>query len=208
MPLVSCPACGRPVSVHAAACPNCGHPQSLPAAPARPDRTLLVVFGAALVVVALLGGLGWFVFRQLSANAEARRHRPPEELVDYQEVVDSPAAPVAVAPPAGADGTRELSEVDEQPQLLNRDAIATQLSRNYPPLLRDAGVVGSANVRLRVMRDGSVDPESITVENATHPMFGEAASRVVERMRFRPAKIHGEPVPVWVTLPVTFQLQR
>lgn len=207
MPLVNCPACGRPVSVHAAACPSCGHPQSIPTPPARPDRTLLVVLGAALVVVALIGGLGWFVLRALSANAEARRHRPPEELVDYQEVVDSPAAPsVPVAPPA--DGTLELSEVEEQPQLLNRDAVAAQLSRNYPPLLRDAGVEGNATVRLRVRRDGGVDPESIQIENATHPMFGEAASRVVERMRFSPAKIHGEPVPVWVTLPVGFQLQR
>jgi TonB family protein len=206
MPLVNCPACGRPVSVHAAACPSCGHPQSIPAPPARPDRTLLVVLGAALVVVALVGGIGWFVLRALSANAEARRHRPPEELVDYEEVVDSPAAPpVAVAPPA--DGTLELSEVDEQPQLLNRDSISSRLSRNYPPLLRDAGVEGNATVRLRVQRDGSVDQESIQVENATHPMFGEAASRVVERMRFSPAKVHGEPVPVWVTLPVGFQLQ-
>jgi len=129
MPLVNCPACGRPVSVHAAACPSCGHPQSIPAAPARPDRTLLVVLGAALVAVALIGGVGWFVLRQLGANAEARRHRPPEELVDYQEVADSPAAPpAALAPPADADGTRELAEVDEQPRLLNRDAIATQLS--------------------------------------------------------------------------------
>src|SRR3954468_22464834 len=133
MPLVNCPACGRPVSVHAAACPNCGHPQSVPAPPARPDRTLLIVLGAALVVVALVGGIGWFVLRALSANAEARRHPPPEglgdyqgggesptpeprppppreERVNYQEVVDPPAAPpVAVAPPADADGTRELS---------------------------------------------------------------------------------------------------
>jgi hypothetical protein len=30
---------------------------------------------------------------------------------------------------------------------------------------------------------------------------------VVERMRFRPAKVGGKAVKVWVTLPVTFQLQ-
>jgi len=178
---------------------------------ASPNRTLLVVLGAVLVCVALVAALGWFAYRQLGARAEARRHRPPEELVDYPEVPPAPAA--APLPPGGSgaaepgDETLELSAVEEQPQLLNRDAIASQLSRNYPPLLRDAGIEGSANVRLRVRRDGSVDPESITVENATHPMFGESASRIVERMRFRPAKVQGRPVAVWVTLPVTFQLQ-
>jgi protein TonB len=109
------------------------------------------------------------------------------------------------APPD--EGTYELSAVEEQPELSNRSEVARQLSRNYPPLLRDAGVVGTVTIRMRVMENGSVDPESISIENSTHDAFGDAAKRVVERMRFRPAKVGGKAVKVWVTLPVTFQLQ-
>jgi protein TonB len=109
------------------------------------------------------------------------------------------------APPD--EGTYELSAVEEQPELSNRSEVARQMSRNYPPLLRDAGVTGTVTIRMRVNEDGHVDAESISVENSTHEAFGDAAKRVVERMRFRPAKVGGRPVKVWVTLPVTFQLE-
>ncbi|MFL5385478.1 MAG: energy transducer TonB [Longimicrobiaceae bacterium] len=105
------------------------------------------------------------------------------------------------------EGTYELSAVEEQPALSNGSEIQRQLSRQYPPLLRDAGVAGTVTLRMRVMENGTVDPESISVENSTHDAFGDAAKRVVERMRFRPAKVGGKAVKVWVTLPVTFQLQ-
>lgn len=105
------------------------------------------------------------------------------------------------------EGTYELSAVEEQPELTNRGEVARQMSRNYPPLLRDAGVTGTVTIRMRVNEDGRVDAESISVENSTHEAFGDAAKRVVERMRFRPAKVGGRAVKVWVTLPVTFQLE-
>jgi protein TonB len=109
------------------------------------------------------------------------------------------------APPD--EGTYELSAVEEQPALSNSSEVQRQLARNYPPLLRDAGVVGTVTLRMRVLEDGHVDPESISVESSTHDAFADAAKRVVEKMRFRPAKVGGHPVKVWVTLPVTFQLQ-
>ncbi|HYJ80451.1 MAG TPA: TonB family protein [Longimicrobiaceae bacterium] len=105
------------------------------------------------------------------------------------------------------EGTYEMSAVEELPELSNRSDVARQISRNYPPLLRDAGVTGQVTIRMRVLEDGRVDPGSISVENASHDQFGDAARRVVERMRFRPAKVGGRAVKVWVTLPVTFQLQ-
>ncbi|HEX8903847.1 MAG TPA: TonB family protein [Longimicrobiaceae bacterium] len=105
------------------------------------------------------------------------------------------------------EGTYELSAVEEQPDLSNRAEVIRQISRNYPPLLRDAGVTGEVVLRMRVLADGHVDPESISIESSTHDAFADAAKRVVERMRFRPAKVGGKAVKVWVTLPVTFQLQ-
>jgi TonB family protein len=100
----------------------------------------------------------------------------------------------------------DLSEVERQPELDNRPIVAAALGREYPRALRDAGQTGTVTLRFRVLPDGTVDRASVTVENATHPDFAEAARRVVYVMHFRPARIRKGPVPVWVTLPVTFQL--
>lgn len=104
------------------------------------------------------------------------------------------------------EGTYELAAVEERPELTNRRALVSAIERNYPPLLRDAGVSGTVTVRFRVNEDGTVDSGSITVENSTHDAFGDAAKRAVERARFRPAKVGGRAVKVWVVLPVNFQL--
>jgi TonB family protein len=156
-----------------------------------------------------------------------QRLNPPRddspELVDYSDTISRDpsrygAPPLAVdstprevpsnvPPDVPPDGTYELSAVEVQPELLNRSEIARQMARNYPPLLRDAGVTGTATIRLRIREDGTVDDESVTVESTTHEQFGEAARRVAERMRFKPARVRGKPVRVWVTLPVTFQLE-
>jgi len=109
------------------------------------------------------------------------------------------------APPDA--GTYELSAVEEQPDLRNRTEVGRQISRQYPPLLRDAGVTGQAMLRFRVNEDGRVDAGSITIESSTHEAFGDAARKVIERAQFRPAKVGGRPVKVWVTLPITFTLQ-
>jgi protein TonB len=109
------------------------------------------------------------------------------------------------APPD--EGTYELSAVEEQPSLANNAEVVRVLSRNYPPLLRDAGVTGTVTMKMRVMEDGTVDQSSISIENSSNDAFSDAAKRVVERMRFHPAKVGGKAVKVWVIMPVQFTLQ-
>lgn len=105
-------------------------------------------------------------------------------------------------------GTYDLESVQEKPSLSNASEVQRTLSRSYPPLLRDAGVGGQVQVKMRVNEDGRVDASSIEILDTSHEAFGEAARRVVERMRFRPAKVDGRAVKVWVILPVTFQVPR
>jgi TonB family protein len=100
----------------------------------------------------------------------------------------------------------DLSEVEQTPELDNRPVVAAALGREYPRVLRDAGQTGTVTLRFRVLPNGTVDRSSVTVEDYTHPDFAEAARRVVYVMHFRPARIRKGPVPVWVTIPVTFQL--
>lgn len=103
-------------------------------------------------------------------------------------------------------GTYDMSTVDEQPKLSNASTVTRALERNYPPLLKDAGVTGTVTVKMRINEDGRVDASSVTIEDASNEQFGNAARKVVEQMRFRPAKVNGRPVKIMVTLPVSFTL--
>jgi TonB family protein len=122
-----------------------------------------------------------------------------------------PAASSAPAPgteaPAGRARPYELSEVDTQPALLNREAVAAAIRANYPTLLRDAGVIGTATVRFVVGADGVPERSTIRAETSTHPDFGVAGERVAAAMRFSPATLGGAPVRVVLTLPISFSLR-
>lgn len=109
-----------------------------------------------------------------------------------------------VTPPD--EGTYELSAVEEQPRPRNIADLRRQLERNYPPLLRDARVTGTVQVRMRVMEDGSVDESSITITSSSHEQFNDPTIRSVQRLRFSPAKVNGRPVKVWVELPIQWQV--
>jgi TonB family protein len=105
-------------------------------------------------------------------------------------------------------GTYELSAVEEQPRPTNVQELQRQLERNYPPLLRDAGVTGTVQVRFRVLENGTVDVPSIQVTSSTHDQFNDPTIRSVQRLRFRPAKVNNRPVKVWVELPIQWQMAR
>jgi TonB family protein len=109
-----------------------------------------------------------------------------------------------VTPPD--EGTYELSAVEEQPRPTNIADLRRQLERNYPPLLRDARVTGTVQVRFRVMEDGTIDANSISISSSTHEQFNDPTIRSVQRLRFRPAKVNGRPVKVWVELPIQWQV--
>jgi TonB family protein len=103
--------------------------------------------------------------------------------------------------------TYEASEVDEPPRLSNASDVRRQLARNYPPLLRDAGISGDVSMRLLVLSNGTVEPESTTILTTAHEQFNDAAFRTVRRMRFRPGMVGNSPVHVWIEYPVEFRLR-
>ena len=140
----------------------------------------------------------------------ARRQEEPyvfEEQVDFVGVEEKSGSDPA-GPGALPDGDYEIGAAEEMPELLNRQEVAAIISRNYPPLLRDAGVTGSVMLRFRILTDGTVDPASVEAFEATHQEFVDAARGVVPQMRFRPARVGGRVVRVWVLLPVQFTLQQ
>jgi protein TonB len=106
------------------------------------------------------------------------------------------------------EGTYELSAVEELPRPTNASDFQRQLARNYPPLLRDAGVTGTVQVRFRVLENGQVDGESIQITSSTHEQFNDPTMRAVRALRFRPAKVNGRPVKVWVEQPIQWTVAR
>jgi periplasmic protein TonB len=124
------------------------------------------------------------------------------------EVIGTPA-PLPVEP-AGRPGTAppadfvpDESMVEVRPEL-NRSGLSRALERYYPPVLRDSRVAGRVVLELVVDERGRVRPGSARVTNASHPAFGDAALRAVERFQFTPGRMGGVAVPVRVTVPVVW----
>ncbi len=105
--------------------------------------------------------------------------------------------------PAGpADVVYDEGDVGEVPALTNADDLRRVFERFYPSMLRDSGVRGRAVLQFVVNADGRVDPSSVVVVSATRPEFATASTRAVERFRFRPATVYGQPVRVLITMPI------
>jgi protein TonB len=127
---------------------------------------------------------------------------PVGNVIGPPPATPTPPAP-APRPAPPSDYVPDESMVEERPSL-NRDGLARTMERLYPSVLRDGRVAGRVVVELIVEADGRVRPNSAQVVEATHPAFGEATLRAVERFRFRAAKMGGVPVPVRVTIPINW----
>jgi TonB family protein len=92
------------------------------------------------------------------------------------------------------------------PQLQNRDEVGRALEREYPSLLRDAGVGGKVDVWIRISDQGKV--ENVQVHTSSgQPALDEAALKVAQVMQFSAAMNRDKQVPVWVSIPITFQVR-
>lgn len=106
---------------------------------------------------------------------------------------------------AGPDttGAYEVGMVETPPRPTNTADMMRAIQQYYPPALRRAGATGSVTVRMRVGVDGR--PTEIHILQSTDPRFDDATRRVVDRLRFEPARLDGVPVPVWVEVPIQWR---
>ena len=93
----------------------------------------------------------------------------------------------------------------KKPRLLNRNAVAKALVRNYPPGLRNAGIGGRIDVWLHVNEQGAVDQARVH-KSSGFPELDRAALQVARVMVYAPAEdAEGEEVAVWIQVPVVFK---
>ena len=223
---ISCPRCQRTLDSRDA-CPSCGELVPRSSDTPRRRRTRLRAAAAWLLAALFVAGTGGWLWarhareaarreaadlaetRPLPERLEARKEpaREARTLESLRLAPDS-APEAAPAPPPDEPVTPLEEAVYELPELVNREEVNELLDQVYPPELREAGVSGEVSVRLLVGRDGTVQPGTVAVQEATDPAFVRAALPVVDRMRFRPATIGGMPVSVWVSVPILFELEK
>ncbi|HEX6135277.1 MAG TPA: M56 family metallopeptidase [Longimicrobiales bacterium] len=120
-----------------------------------------------------------------------------------------PVEPAQRPAPLGAPQRTAISEkpvftpMTDRPELLNRDEVHQTLVRNYPPLLRDAGIGGTPTVHFLIDRTGTVQ-KLLLAKSSGYPALDEAALRVARTMSFSAPLNRGTPVDVWVEIPVVF----
>ncbi len=76
----------------------------------------------------------------------------------------------------------------------------------YPPAARERGRQGLVQVRALVGADGAVSEAAVLPGQDADAELSGAAVAAVRRWTFEPARRGGEPVAVWIVVPVNFRL--
>jgi TonB family protein len=79
----------------------------------------------------------------------------------------------------------------------------TRVSPSYPDEAREKHVDGTVMVQALVGTDGFVKDVRVV---KSIPLLDEAAKAAVRQWRFNPALAHGNPIAVWVGVPVKFSI--
>ena len=113
---------------------------------------------------------------------------PPEE-----QAVDLSAAPT-------------FTPFTVAPDIQNRAEVIRAMEREYPPLLRDAGIGGTVQVFFFIDEEGIVQQFQVN-ETSGHQALDDAALAVAGVYRFSAALNRDKRVPVWVSFGITFQVR-
>ncbi len=161
---------------------------------------------------------------------------PPEiEIPPPPEAISRPATPVMATaeiddditiapttfadnpiedlpPPPTDDGAGDISAapvftpMTVRPEIRNRREVQAALMREYPSILRDAGIEGTVVVWFFISEEGIVQDSRVS-ESSGQLQFDEAALKVAEILRFTPALNRDQRVAVWIEVPITFQVR-
>ena len=92
--------------------------------------------------------------------------------------------------------------VEERPELLSAPPPI------YPQLLKQAGIQGRVILHAIVDTTGRVEPASVRIIKSPSQAFNQPTKDWVLKALFRPARLHGRGVRVFINLPVDYSLTR
>lgn len=145
-------------------------------------------------------------FQTVTVPAALPTAIPPVNLQEHFDPRDFSGVGVEGGTATGltpsANEVYSTGQVDQLPALLS----APPLERDYPSLLRQAGVTGRVILQAVIDTSGRAEPTSILVVQTVHPGFNEPARRWMERALFRPAQKGGQAVRVLVVQALDYSL--
>lgn len=162
----------------------------------RPTRTLggiALLAIAAAAVLAVAGACG------MPLPTDSWSEEQPPEVQESSSAVE----PTTTATETSAGPT--FTPFTVAPSIVNREEVVAAMEKQYPPLLREAGIGGTVRVYFFINEEGTVEDTRIQ-ESSGHEALDQAALNVAATYRFAPALNRDEPVPVWVVFPITFQV--
>ena len=146
-------------------------------------------------------------------SKEAQAPVPEAEVEAVPEAVPADEAADAVPlppPPTRAEAETSLQDGPRfvvhtvRPRLQNQAEVNRVLAREYPALLKDAGIGGTTTVWLFIDEEGIVRNQIVKVPSG-HAGLDDAALRVVTFARFSPAQNRDIKVALWIELDITFE---
>lgn len=128
---------------------------------------------------------------------------------DFNTIENLPPPPTESTAAEAAEDIRSapmFTPYTVAPTLLNRNDVMATMVEAYPPLLRRSGIGGVVRVYFFINKEGVVEDYRIH-QSSGFPELDEAALAVADVYRFSPAMNRDKEVPVWVSLPIEFQVR-
>lgn len=97
-----------------------------------------------------------------------------------------------------------IQKYDEAPEPIGGFTIIAQ-NLHYPEIAKRAGIQGRVILNVLVNKNGNVDSVNV-LKSLGESGCDEAAIAAVQAVQWKPAKFQGQPVNVWVGIPVVFKL--
>lgn len=102
-------------------------------------------------------------------------------------------------------GTPLLAQTDAKGAFDDPPVPIKAVSPEYPASLKQEGATGVVMMRLLIDEHGNVVEHSVA--KASHAEFGAAATAVITKWKFKPARKDGAVVRANITLPIKFAIE-
>jgi periplasmic protein TonB len=160
------------------------------------------------------------VTQEIAAPKFALPEAVPDEEVTEDYVVVSQEQLAEMSAPALTEGEgtggnikvdipleEYLPQADEFVAVEEMPVVISQPSPVYPPMARKAEIEGSVWVKVLVDKTGNVRDAKIVKPSGANAGFEEAALEAALKSKWKPAIQNKQPVAVWASYEIKFQLR-
>jgi TonB family protein len=137
-------------------------------------------------------------FQPVAVSAQIPTDMPPVDLQQRFDPKDYSGS--------GVEGGLSRNEVYAEALVEERPALLSAPPPIYPAFLKQAGIQGRVILPAVIDTMGLVEPASLRIMKSPHPAFDQPTKDWVLKALFRPARLHGRCVRVFVNLRVDYAI--